>query len=57
MSRLYQKSFEFFEGKSIEFSINLSISDILEKEVVDFWTHWQKRILTNGQFGYITLDE
>ena len=30
---------------------------ISQKEVVDFWTHWQKRILTNGQFGYITLDE
>ena len=27
------------------------------KEVVDFWTHWQKRILTNGQFWYITLYE
>ena len=34
--KVIQKSFEFFEGKSIEFSINLSISDILEKEVVDF---------------------
>ena len=31
-----QKSFEFFEGKNIEFSINLSISDILEKDICDF---------------------
>jgi hypothetical protein len=30
---------------------------ISQKEVVDFWTHWQKRILTNGQFWYITLNE
>lgn len=34
--KVIQKSFEFFENKNIEFSINLSISDILEKDVVDF---------------------
>lgn len=34
--KVIQKSFEFFANKGIEFSINLSISDILEKEVVDF---------------------
>ena len=34
--KVVQKSFEFFEGKNIEFSINLSISDILEKDICDF---------------------
>ena len=34
--KVIQKSFEFFENKNIEFSINLSISDILEKDVIDF---------------------
>lgn len=34
--KVIQKSFEFFENKNIEFSINFSISDILEKDVVDF---------------------
>jgi EAL domain-containing protein (putative c-di-GMP-specific phosphodiesterase class I)/GGDEF domain-containing protein len=34
--KVIQKSFEYFENKNIEFSINLSISDILEKDVVDF---------------------
>ena len=34
--KVIQKSFEFFEDKKIEFSINLSIGDILSKEVVDF---------------------
>ena len=34
--KVIQKSFEFFEDKNIEFSINLSISDILEKDVVDY---------------------
>lgn len=34
--KVIQKSFEFFENKKVEFSINLSIGDILDKEVVDF---------------------
>ena len=34
--KVIQKSFEFFEDKKVEFSINLSIGDILDKEVVDF---------------------
>ncbi|RBQ28165.1 EAL domain-containing protein [Aliarcobacter vitoriensis] len=34
--KIVQKSFEFFDSKNIEFSINLSISDILEKDVVDY---------------------
>nr|WP_228285021.1 EAL domain-containing protein [Aliarcobacter butzleri] len=34
--KVIQKSFEFFEDKNVEFSINFSISDILEKDVVDF---------------------
>jgi len=34
--KVIQKSFEYFENKNIEFSINISISDILEKDVVDF---------------------
>ena len=34
--KVIQKSFEYFENKNIEFNINLSISDILEKDVVDF---------------------
>lgn len=34
--KVIQKSFEFFENRSIQFSINLSISDILEKDVIDF---------------------
>ncbi|MDY0181090.1 EAL domain-containing protein [Aliarcobacter skirrowii] len=34
--KVVQKSFEFFEGKNTEFSINLSISDILEKDICDF---------------------
>ncbi|MBL3520176.1 EAL domain-containing protein [Aliarcobacter lanthieri] len=34
--KIVQKSFEFFDNKNIEFSINLSISDILEKDVVDY---------------------
>lgn len=34
--KVIQKSFEFFENKGVEFSINLSLSDILEKDVVDF---------------------
>lgn len=34
--KVIQKSFEFFENKKINFSINLSIGDILDKEVVDF---------------------
>ena len=32
--KVVQKSFEFFEGKNTEFSINLSISDILEKDIL-----------------------
>jgi len=31
-----QKSFEFFSDKKAEFSINLSLSDILDQEVVNF---------------------
>ena len=34
--KVIEKSFAFFEDKRMEFSINLSISDILDKEVVDF---------------------
>lgn len=34
--KVIEKSFEYFENKKIEFSINLSIADILDKEVVDF---------------------
>ena len=34
--KVVQKSIEVFEGKNIEFSINLSISDILEKDICDF---------------------
>ena len=34
--KVIQKSFEFFEDKKVEFCINLSIGDILDKEVVDF---------------------
>jgi EAL domain-containing protein (putative c-di-GMP-specific phosphodiesterase class I)/GGDEF domain-containing protein len=34
--KVIQKSFEFFENKRTEFSINLSISDILDNEVMDF---------------------
>lgn len=34
--KVIQKSFEFFEDKKVEFSINLSIGDVLDKEVVDF---------------------
>ena len=34
--KVIEKSFEYFENKKIEFSINLSITDILDKEVVDF---------------------
>ena len=30
---------------------------ILQKIQKIFWTHWSKRILTNGQFWYITLYE
>lgn len=34
--KVIEKSFEYFENKKIEFSVNLSIADILDKEVVDF---------------------
>ncbi|MFA6789804.1 MAG: EAL domain-containing protein [Arcobacteraceae bacterium] len=34
--KVIEKSFEYFENKKIEFSINLTISDILDSEVVDF---------------------
>lgn len=34
--KVIQKSFKFFANKNIEFSINLSLSDIMEKDVVDF---------------------
>lgn len=34
--KVIQKSFEFFENKKTEFSINLSIGDILDNEVMDF---------------------
>lgn len=34
--QVIQKSFEFFENKKVEFSINLSISDVLDNDVVDF---------------------
>lgn len=34
--KVIQKSFKFFEDKKSDFSINFSISDILEKETVDF---------------------
>ncbi|AZL54833.1 EAL domain-containing protein [Aliarcobacter skirrowii] len=34
--KVIQKSFEFFQNKNVGFSINLSIIDILEKDIVDF---------------------
>jgi len=34
--KVVQKSFEFFYSKNIEFSVNLSISDILDKDIMEY---------------------
>jgi len=34
--KVVQKSFEFFYSKNIEFSINLAISDILDKDIMEY---------------------
>lgn len=51
--KVIEKSFAFFENKKIEFSINLTISDILDKEVVDFL---MQKIYEHALGDYLTIE-
>lgn len=51
--KVIEKSFEFFENKKVEFSINLTISDILDKEVIDFLI---QKIYEYNLGDYLTIE-
>ncbi|HJE03642.1 Cyclic di-GMP phosphodiesterase YfgF [Aliarcobacter thereius] len=51
--QVIQKSFEFFADKNISFNINLSISDILDKDVFDYLI---QKIYEFGVAEFLTIE-